>query len=138
MPTFISWLRIIRYLIPLIAFRMQKSLRQFIHLTFHVFLRKQSRMPAFLPNLLIFRKTFIKRCTFLNNQTVCRNMLRAQSCHFLQRILPAFQCLSRQRRHQIHIDIFKPGFSCQIITFQKLRKIVDSPQKLQFSVIRGL
>ena len=65
-------------------------------------------------------------------------MLRPQACDHPKRHFPGARILTRKPRHQIHVDIRKPGIPCQHKTLLKFRKRVDSSQPFQLLIVNRL
>ena len=152
MPAFKAFAGIIRNLIPLIPFFCQNSFGQMIHLPLAVFIRQcQYCCFSLLPDHTIsnnavhirFAAPIItikipERCSFLDNQTVSRQMFRFKCCCLVQCIQPWSCCLARQCRHKINIDILKAYSSGRLIILCKLLRRMNTPQIFQFFIIHRL
>ena len=125
MPAFPSFFRIVGNFILLIAILTQSFRHIFIHTVFRILVRQ-------------FQFSFGKRCPLFNNKTVRRNMLRTNLCHCAQIFYPSFIALSRNSKHQIHVNIGKSSVPCHLIAFQKLCVIMDSSKHCQLFIIRRL
>ena len=77
----------------------------------------------------------IKRCAFLQNETVCRNMFRVHRNDAFHRFLPVRHCLVGQSKHQVCIHIFKTSFSDSFEIILKNFDTMDSAQTFQQTIL---
>ena len=81
---------------------------------------------------------FVKRRSLLDDQAVCRYMLRACLCDPPKCSLPGFLCLPRESGHQVDIQIGKSRLPRVREALPKRLERVDSAETLQFPVVGGL
>ena len=79
-----------------------------------------------------------KRRSLFDDQAVSGQVLGTQTDSLAERVLPGLHLLSRQRRHQIQIDIGKSGCPCRAKDLPCFAGRVDPPQKPKFFVVKRL
>ena len=79
-----------------------------------------------------------KRRSLFDDQAVSGQVLGTQTDSLAERVLPGLHLLSRQRRHQVQIDIGKSGCPCSTKDLPGFAGRVDPPQKPQFFVVKRL
>src|SRR5699024_7319035 len=90
---FFPFLCVIGNFVPFISVSVQNLFCPLIHLPFGLFIR-QGRMVLWMIRLFI---PIPKQRSFLQNQTVRRDMLRTKTAYPFQCLLITFQCLARNR-----------------------------------------
>ena len=131
-------LRIIRNFIPMVAILFQNFPRSGIHPAFVLFRRKRQHFFRAQRLVCVLTIPVPERRTFFDDQAVGRQMLRCKLCSFHECLLPALHRLSRQRGHQIDVDVFKPSSPRLLIVLDKGIKIVNSAKHGKLFVTRRL
>ena len=103
-----------------------------------VLVRQRLGGQALLSFLDILLIPLIKGSPLLDDQTVKRDVLRPEGCHFLQRRRQLLPGLAGQSLHQIHADIGKSRFPGLCISLQKLIIGMDPSQRPQFLLVGRL